>query len=190
MRILETELYSFIELSEEAKTKAIDDYQPEFIDDFIIDEWTDKLQKQGFNDPSIAYNGFWSQGDGASFTCSSIDLNRYKSFNLLLWAINRDSLELYTSINRNNSRYYHEQSTSVVTDYNIIGNLNDNLINFIEKEINRLELFLTNYIVDINRNIYNDLYQGWQHQNSDSTKEGILIDYDSEFYSDGGIYNG
>ncbi|MCP4498690.1 MAG: hypothetical protein GY822_01835, partial [Deltaproteobacteria bacterium] len=60
MRILETELYSFIELSEEAKTKAIDDYQPEFIDDFIIDEWTDKLQKQGFNDPSIAYNGFWS----------------------------------------------------------------------------------------------------------------------------------
>ncbi len=190
MRILETKLYKFIELSEKAKTKAIDDYQPEFIDDFIIDQWADKLQKQGFNDPSIVYNGFWSQGDGASFTCSSIDLNRYKSFNLLQWAINRGSLDLNINITRSNSRYYHELSTSINVDYNIFDDLNNNLINFIERSIDKLELFLTNYIVDINRNIYNDLYQGWQHQNSDSTKEGILIDYDSEFYSDGGIYNG
>jgi len=37
---------------------------------FIIDYWIEKLQDIGFEDAQIEYTGFYSQGDGASFTAS------------------------------------------------------------------------------------------------------------------------
>jgi hypothetical protein len=47
--------------------------------DFIIEDWQQRLENKGFNDPEIQYSGFWSQGDGASFTCKSIDWDKYWS---------------------------------------------------------------------------------------------------------------
>ena len=43
----------------------------------IILEWKWLLKNKGFDDVDIAYSGFASQGDGASFTAKSIDLKRY-----------------------------------------------------------------------------------------------------------------
>jgi len=66
-------VYNYDELSAEAKEKAIE-WAQEFLreDDFFYDdvksEWIEKLESFGFTDVKLAYSGFWSQGDGASFT--------------------------------------------------------------------------------------------------------------------------
>jgi hypothetical protein len=42
--------------------------------DPIIEHHIEKLEELGFDDPKIEYSGFWSRGDGASFTSKSLDL--------------------------------------------------------------------------------------------------------------------
>lgn len=43
----------------------------------VVAEWKWLLQNKGFNDVEINWSGFWSQGDGASFTAGSIDFRKY-----------------------------------------------------------------------------------------------------------------
>lgn len=40
--------------------------------DHVIEHWTGKLEELGYLDPEIRYCGFWSQGDGASFSCKEV----------------------------------------------------------------------------------------------------------------------
>lgn len=40
----------------------------------IIAVWINKLDKLGFYNPKVMYSGFYSQGDGASFTADDIYL--------------------------------------------------------------------------------------------------------------------
>lgn len=48
--------------------------------DHIIDEWKEELDKMGFPDADISWSGFSSQGDGASFTSSGFDLDKFANF--------------------------------------------------------------------------------------------------------------
>lgn len=40
----------------------------------LIEDAVNELAENGFEDAEIAFTGFWSQGDGASFTCKRIDV--------------------------------------------------------------------------------------------------------------------
>lgn len=44
--------------------------------DFTHDKWRSDLKEVGFNDIEINFSGFWSQGDGASFTCKYVDSDK------------------------------------------------------------------------------------------------------------------
>lgn len=72
MRIKEIKLYQFNELSEKAKEKARDWWREASADDnwyeSTIDDCIEILKHLGYDDVKIAFSGFWSQGDGASFT--------------------------------------------------------------------------------------------------------------------------
>lgn len=65
--------YTFDELSDHAKECALDKHRQVNVDDF---DWWDAVYDDaqtiagmlGFGDIDIAFSGFWSQGDGASFT--------------------------------------------------------------------------------------------------------------------------
>lgn len=69
--------YTFDELSEDAKKKALDktrdwtttDYEWW---DYVYEEWIEKLAGMGYETDAkkIWFSGFWSQGDGASFEAS------------------------------------------------------------------------------------------------------------------------
>lgn len=68
--------YSYPELSDKAKEKVrvwLDDWQ---FDDWDREWWTEELEKLGYSDCDFRYSGFWSQGDGASITCS-VDLEQF-----------------------------------------------------------------------------------------------------------------
>lgn len=73
---------TFDQLEDRAKEKARSWYREGAFDDewweFIFDDWKEWLAKAGFgDDPEINFTGFWSQGDGASFTCNGFDLDKF-----------------------------------------------------------------------------------------------------------------
>ena len=64
--------YTFDELTDEQKKKAIEKFRDinthyDWHDDTISD-FKEALKILGFKNVTISYSGFWSQGDGASFT--------------------------------------------------------------------------------------------------------------------------
>lgn len=73
MEIISTTVYSFDELSDEAKEKAREWYREVSADDQFwhetpIEEWQSQtLPAMGWSGAKIGYRGFWSQGDGAHF---------------------------------------------------------------------------------------------------------------------------
>ena len=75
----EEKSYSFNELSPEAQREALDNYRDinvEYLDwhDYVIDEFKEEMkEKFGFEVDDVRYSGFYSQGDGASFTGEAID---------------------------------------------------------------------------------------------------------------------
>lgn len=81
------ELYTFAELLELEKKKKVrsnivEKVRSKLSDrvtsgewfDYVYEMWKSALGQIGFNDAEINFTGFWSQGDGASFTAKNIDL--------------------------------------------------------------------------------------------------------------------
>jgi hypothetical protein len=72
--------YEFHELSEKVKLKVLDKYRDINTDydwyEFVIDDWKEKLEEIGFDNATISFSGFGSQGDGCSFT-ADIDLDKF-----------------------------------------------------------------------------------------------------------------
>ena len=65
--------YSFEELSPEAQKNALDelrDINTEYPDwhEPIIEDFEGEMEENGLSDIEVSYSGFYSQGDGASFT--------------------------------------------------------------------------------------------------------------------------
>jgi hypothetical protein len=77
-------VYTFDELTEEQQAKALEkhrDMNVEYNDwqEFLLDDWKERLEAMGFEKPEIRFSGFWSQGDGASFTAKYINLEKLLS---------------------------------------------------------------------------------------------------------------
>jgi len=61
--------YNFSELSESVREKLIENYElPDWWDECIFDAINEEADEMGIEDFEFRYTGFWSQGDGASFT--------------------------------------------------------------------------------------------------------------------------
>lgn len=119
-------VYTFDELPENIKEAVVKDHGEELANDWdyffadgVVEEWKSKLEEQGFSNPDICYTGFWSQGDGASFTCNNIDMIKLCD-HLELWPLGKEKTyktlinELLETayIKRTNTHYYHERSTT------------------------------------------------------------------------------
>ena len=80
----EGEIFQYDQLSDEAKKAARAWFLEGDTDDFwsepVLDAWKTELEDMGFYEPEIAYSGFGSQGDGASFTCKSFDFDKWAAW--------------------------------------------------------------------------------------------------------------
>lgn len=126
----------FSELNAEQKKRVIENHQYINIDydwySFTLDDWKEKLERQGFLSPEIYFSGFYSQGDGASFT-ADIDLEKFLSgrrvkakyaTELALYKETGDNVVITTS-----GYYSHEYTMSIDSD-----NLSAELEDFILEE--------------------------------------------------------
>jgi hypothetical protein len=66
----------FIELDDDRQWEIVRDDMGDHWHDSILEEIQGELV-QYFENPEISYSGFWSQGDGASFTSTGIYLIQF-----------------------------------------------------------------------------------------------------------------
>lgn len=141
----------------------------------VYDMWKEKLANMGYEDARIKYRGFWSQGDGSSYTCQYVDIikwlryqNNPKYSRILKLLENSVSSELDCSaeITRTSSHYVHERTVSLqLTWYpdkvydmpNIMSLLTD------------LEKDMGEDIIDQCQAIYKDLEEEYEGLTSDES---------------------
>lgn len=189
MKTITVNLYKFNELSEEAKQATIEKYRDINVDydgwhDFIIEEYTGELEALGYENITINYSGFWSQGDGASFTAATIDLwqwikahklgNKYRS--LKKWI---DEGELVASIQRETHHYYHEKTVSSTVES---GDCPAKLSSLIDELENELDEKTEDYC----RELYKQLSNAYDSLTTDEAVAETLEANEYDFLAEGG----
>lgn len=159
----------------------------------IIYNHTQKLKSLGFNEVKIAFTGFGSQGDGASFTCESIDFKKLLSENStnnnkrLLSLLNKDLIEIDGNIKRDrNTHYCHWNTTTLYLSSNVFGEKNS--YPNIESAIEQLDEVITNFMQNYNKKIYTELENTYFDLTSEESILETLEANDYEFTEDGNIY--
>jgi hypothetical protein len=81
MKTATVSIYSFSELSDKAKARALDNHRHDTTNDnywydFVYEEWREKLEALGYENVDFSFALAWSQGDGACFT-ANIDLGEW-----------------------------------------------------------------------------------------------------------------
>jgi hypothetical protein len=179
MRTIRTKVYQFSELSEPAKDKAVEKLYDINTDyewwDLTEDEETGKLIQQGFKDAKIMFSGFSSQGDGACFTCSSIDFDIF---------LNGKYKGLDISANITHSwRHYFATSTTVnLYDESSLADLSEDKYDTIQKDIENER-----------ERLGNEIYRTLEKEHEYLTSEPAIIESiesnEYEFTKDGELFH-
>lgn len=212
MREIKTKVYSFRELNDEAKTKAIKNrrYKGEYdLDtDYIVE---DLEESYGFTDVKVYWSGFYSQGDGACFT-GRLDNNGIaklieKENKVFQFTAFYNALKLntiYCTIKIEHSgRYYHEYMTNTTCYFE--NQDNSELTGDIAKDAEKFQDWFDDRINDKtdrskncgdgwlirkNKAIYKMLESDDEYKNSDEYISEQLIESGEEFTEDGIEFNG
>ena len=122
-KTIEVDVFKFTELDGKAKDRA-QQWLSEVATDhdwweFVYDAWKEKLEEQGYDDPNIQFSGFWSQGDGASFS-ATVDVAKWIWFNKASEQypnVLRVANEVGIGVDiRTDSRAVHEYSMTISSD--------------------------------------------------------------------------
>jgi hypothetical protein len=197
--------YKIYELPKEAKKAALeeiknrDSFQDRDIDlDWVIENETEDLETLGLENVEIAFTGFWSQGDGASFTARVNDIpNFIKTVGItddILPKALKGLEEIYEMrIVRTDSRYSHENTVRFeieeMDDTELIlmspfglGDITMDLNELLE-EIG-LEDKASEWVKTKSREIYRKLEKAYNEEFSDETAEewadSMGIEFDEE----------
>jgi len=169
-------VYNYDELSDEAKKKAVE-WAQEFLreDNFYFEDvqndWQEKLKEFGFTDVKISFSGFWSQGDGASFT-GKCDILKFieatkqkKYYSKLLYQVKKENLDMYGESYRIDNHYAHYNTVKGTIDFEYHDARNIDL----SKLENELTDSLTEFIHTESKKIYRELesaYEGYTSEES------------------------
>lgn len=186
--------YNDVIADAELKDKIIKKHQDINVDfewyDGILYGWKQKLTEIGFMNPEINFSGFWSQGDGASFTCDYIDIKKMAEYskeftqrevNVLYALWNYGYIE--AKISRNTHHYYHK--------YTITNEFYDGAMPVRYKHLQKLVDELRTYIDSIILYLCDDIYQELEDNYDYLTSEAAILETieanDYEFYENGDI---
>jgi hypothetical protein len=197
MRLVKQEyaVFDFEELGEEARQKAIDSHR-NFLQGVIdldceTGEFKRLLEMYGFSDVKVYYSGFWSQGDGASFT----GRYRYKAGALkaikaeftgtwfmdvieylgLLDGINKKCFYSLQYAIDSNSRYCHANTMQVNSLEDCRG----------DRDFSKHEDDITEYVRGIANEFYYLLEKSYNSQFTDEAVIESLECNEYEFYENG-----
>lgn len=184
-------LFQFSELSEKAQERAIERFRDINVEhewyEFELDNFTEQLEEVGFNCPEISFSGFWSQGDGASFTCKTAhieslidalkDSRHHRKYARFLTKI-ADYLSV--SVERINYQYSHKYSTRAVVDSCLPGRRLQ-----LEALINRFEEDVESLRLELSHRLFETLTAQYDHLRSDEAVIEAIEANEYEFLEDG-----
>lgn len=216
------ETYSFEELSPEAQRNALDGSRDINVDydgweDGVTEGFKEDMREVGIDDIEISFSGFYSQGDGASFTSEDIDTRRL--FNAI-GIKSDDALNMETDDER--SRGENKEFYDLLDTMEDIGQVERNRIKpeeirvTIERTDSRhvhfntvranveiwdepdgweepygftekIEDKVTEYIRGLCKDLYRSLEKEHDHLTSDDAVKETLIDNDYEFDEEGNL---
>ena len=200
-----TTVYSFKELSEEAQERAMENYRESFDFDFhqeyLLEDIKDSCPH--IEDMDIEYTGFWSQGDGASFT-GTLDTewtieflnNYYRNStypdNMALEHIVQQLRYIDISFVRTSSMYSHENTCKAMLsgepEWSVHVHESEPLLHAFGRAIPEFEAVIDQYRSDLCHDIYERLRDEYNHYTSE---EAITEYFDSNnflFEQDGTAY--
>ena len=210
-------IYRPSELSEKLKEKVCEKYRDWHTGDSwwyesAMEYWKERLEEFGFENPDVRFSGFWSQGDGASFTCDYCD--GQKIINTLLicqgkdvgdlsrWRLWFELVENGPYINfkvyRHSSHYVHERSITaeVEEDYNGFQNkifeaFDDRgrkyYTSVFDRKVALLDLqeMFSDWVRSLCKEIYTNLEKDYEYYSSDEVILECLEANDFEFDESG-----
>lgn len=169
--------------------------------DFIIDEWEESLENYGFVSPEIIYSGFWSQGDGASFTCNCVDIAIFlekcsnevdltEKQKRLLLALIKDYDVFGFAVKRRSYHYYHEHTVYVDSEDGLyyFQQKAPRLANLLENAMQKMERVIAEKVVELSRQIYHELEKEYEYLTSDEAIIESLRCNAYEFTENGKIF--
>lgn len=206
-RIIEQTVYTLAELKEvnprgfEAALQKLGEWVTEGADwfEFVIDGWQEKLAELGFGYYSegrtggraeIQFSGFWSQGDGASFT-APVDLplfieKHYEGHEAARLLRIVEAADASAKITRGSSRYAHELTVGVEFAPWWMTTEDRPL-----KRYKRALIALEENLIETARGYMQDIYRDLEAEYDYRTSEEALLEMaeanEYEFYSDGGL---
>ncbi len=209
----EEKSYTFDELSPEAKKNAIEknrDYDIESYDwwEPIIEGFTEDLEEIGMTDLDCQFSGFYSQGDGASFTGKVSDNQKFlkavgvtpelvglgsKISSKFENVLNEISDNLYITIQRESNRHYHSKTVSALVEVDGEDEieLDLGLGMIIEIDLNdvceKIEPVITDWAQEKSDELYSKLENHYEELMSDENIESNLKSGGHEFDKDGNM---
>ena len=185
-------LYRFDELSEKAQEKVIERFRTDeilfFDGELIIESIYDKYETQ-ISDMDIEYSGFWSQGDGASFT-GTLDSD-WLIENLL--PDNLKELVRYVGCHFTRKTYMYVHENTVSSDLrNVIwaDHIEDNerlSVHMSEKHMRDIEDCIEEYRRDICHEIYSLLEEQYEYTYSEENIRELIEINDYLFHENGDL---
>jgi hypothetical protein len=196
MRVVETKVYTFEELSATAKEVAIENHR----DVNTYDGWwepifegiTEQAELAGFHVGNIYFSGFWSQGDGAMFEYTTVGdtlLNKFVD-QLDLSPLRKSWLRSLThaqSRGTHSGHYYHENCCSHVIDFesNYTWSAANNVSNWIDSFADQYEEFVIAEYKSLCRELYSRLDKYNDELSTDEAIAETIVMNDWEFDEDG-----
>ena len=174
--------FSFSELPKEIQEKIIEDEKnniSESGDDFwsepILEGFHEDMEALGLTDIEVEYSGFWSQGDGASFTARVYNSENKKFITeaLGLKVLDEVAENLLITIRRESTRYSHHNTmiahVEVDGDDEVEKDMGTGMIITINVEgsCGPIEEATGNWARDRAKKLYDDLEAAYEEQFKD-----------------------
>lgn len=191
---VEIKLFSYDELSEKARERVRELMEPQHDWwDFVYEGWQEKLAALGYSDVEIQFSGFWSQGDGASFTASVnleewIKANKYGNrFRLTLNAIRREYVDSVAKVIRTSSHYLH-YNTVKCDDISFTWACED-ISSKVEDQLETIREWITEEVREKSKEIYRDLEAEYNGLTSEEYIREECTELEYLFYSSGRLFS-
>jgi len=207
MKTIQLNLYEFAELEEQAQQKAIEAHRYINVDygwwDFIYDDFISIAETIGITikKGSIAFDGFYSQGDGSAFK-AEIDLPEiFKAIANQNWKTYAPKLELDLSLPEIDRRILKlisgdkldidPQIIQPTNSYYVRAEMNENLpyseqgYPQIEKQLDIMEKGLQKIADTLNRFLYKSLQDEYEYQTAEQAVAEAIEANEYWFTADG-----
>jgi hypothetical protein len=190
--------FSYQELSQRAKDKAL-----QWFSESLDHEWWEHIYEhakadgpeRGFEIEDVRFSGFWSQGDGASWT-GRVDLQKFLEYHLkeddpdysryfVLQAIvneNNGWVERYTNVNRSGFHYVHDNMMRLESiSYSNLEDLDADDEERLQEEgpLQRADIYQLREGADIDQLI--DALETWILEEAQAYARQIYKDLESEY---------